>query len=240
MAYIGGKAKEADHILEVLNDPLFDGMDYLEPFVGYAHVLRRVQNKRSYTASDDNDLLICLLKGVQTHKRLPNISAARYDRMRDEDKVTFNHAVAAFAYSYAGKEWGGYTDIYYRNGRRHSYSEERKKYYKSLMQNDIFKRTRLRCCDYEVHRPKNKIIYCDPPYGNTTQYNGELFDSEWFWDVMRKWSRDNIVFISEYSAPRDFVCIASANKSMSLSGRGSAGKRRERLYVHKKNKDIFS
>ena len=46
MSYIGGKARGAAHILAVLNDPRYDGLDYLEPFVGMAHVLRRVERKR--------------------------------------------------------------------------------------------------------------------------------------------------------------------------------------------------
>ena len=49
MSYIGGKARGSQHILAVLNHPHFDGYDYVEPFVGMGHVLRRVTNKRSYT-----------------------------------------------------------------------------------------------------------------------------------------------------------------------------------------------
>ena len=61
MSYIGGKARGSKHILAVLNDERFDGMDYLEPFVGMGHVLRRVVNKRSYAASDGNALVVRLL-----------------------------------------------------------------------------------------------------------------------------------------------------------------------------------
>ena len=35
MAYVGGKSKGASHILEILNDPIYNNMDYIEPFVGY-------------------------------------------------------------------------------------------------------------------------------------------------------------------------------------------------------------
>ena len=42
MSYVGGKARGSSHILATLNDPRFDGYDYLEPFVGMGHVLRRV------------------------------------------------------------------------------------------------------------------------------------------------------------------------------------------------------
>ena len=74
MAFVGSKAKGADHILEVLNDPIFDGMHYVEPFCGYCHILRRVENKKSYKASDCNPLLITLLKAIQSKRKLPVIN----------------------------------------------------------------------------------------------------------------------------------------------------------------------
>ena len=69
MSYVGGKARGAAHILAVLNDPRFDGYDYLEPFVGMGHVLRRVVNKRRYAASDAEPLVVALLRGVQANAR---------------------------------------------------------------------------------------------------------------------------------------------------------------------------
>ena len=68
MAYLGGKSKSAEHILDILNNPVFDSYDYIEPFCGYCHILRRVVNKKSYTISDNNKLLITLLKHVQKTK----------------------------------------------------------------------------------------------------------------------------------------------------------------------------
>ena len=32
-----------------------------------------------------------------------------------------------------------------------------------------------------------------------------MFDTEEFWEIMRKWSKNNIVLISEMDAPEDFV-----------------------------------
>ena len=52
------------------------------------------------------------------------------------------------------------------------------------------------------------VVYCDPPYANTTKYTGVPdFDSEEFWNIMRAWSKDNDVYISEYEAPDDFVSV---------------------------------
>ena len=81
MAYIGGKAKGADFIIEQLNDPLFDGHDYIEPFIGYAHILRRVEKKRSYAASDANPLVIALLRWIKRRE------ASQIYRARDTRRV---------------------------------------------------------------------------------------------------------------------------------------------------------
>ena len=64
------------------------------------------------------------------------------------------------------------------------------------------------CLDYrDVVIPDGSIVYCDPPYANTTSYTTGNFNSREFWDYMRKISEKNIVLISEQNAPEDFECI---------------------------------
>jgi DNA adenine methylase len=184
MAYVGGKATGASHILRVLNDPAFDGMDYVEPFVGYAHVLRRVERKRSYVASDANPLLVRLLNAVQRGTPLPRISEGEYERLRRSGGATLRHAVAAFTYSYNGKEWGGYTTTDAAGTR--DYPAERLRYYERLRANAVFRRTTLRCAPYEELRPRGALIYCDPPYRGTTGYGGRPFDHAAFWATVKR------------------------------------------------------
>jgi DNA adenine methylase len=243
MAYVGSKAKGAEHILEVLNDPIFDGMHYVEAFCGYCHILRRIENKKSYRVSDCNPLLITLLKAVQKKQKLPTITEDEYHTLKYQNANTLKRAVAAFTYSYCGKEFGGYVDKYIRDGKKRSYSAERKRYYQELQTNEQFMSSNIRCIDYRKLHYKNKLIYCDPPYANTTGYkNGghdNDFDSNEFWDLMRKWSADNYVFISEYKAPTDFKCVTSAMKQSSLAIEGRTI-RKEKLFVHKSVYDKLS
>jgi DNA adenine methylase len=65
--------------------------------------------------------------------------------------------------------------------------------------------------DYSKWNPKGYVIYIDPPYKNsvTNYYETEEFDHDRFWNIMRKWSKNNIVFISEQDAPKDFISILS-------------------------------
>ena len=70
------------------------------------------------------------------------------------------------------------------------------------------KEAKFTCLDYkDVEIPKGAIVYADPPYANTTNYSLGKFDSEEFWEYMRKLSKEHIVLISEQNAPDDFEVI---------------------------------
>ena len=66
------------------------------------------------------------------------------------------------------------------------------------------------CCSYLDLTDKitNSIIYCDPPYQNTTGYKTGQFNHEEFFDWCRLMkSKGNVVFVSEYNAPDDFELV---------------------------------
>ena len=65
-------------------------------------------------------------------------------------------------------------------------------------------------CSYTTINVKGYLIYCDPPYLNNKYAKQNpffKFDHVKFWNVMREWSQDNIVLISEHTAPDDFICV---------------------------------
>lgn len=242
MSYIGGKARGSSHILAVLNDKRFEGYDFLEPFVGMGHVLRRVVNKRSYSASDANPLVMRLLTAVQSGEMMPSITRERYTQLRAAtDEVSLERACAAFQYSFNGREFGGYVDTYARrNGTIDDIPGSRANYYATLANSPSFARATLAQCDYRAHTPTNALVYCDPPYQGTTRYKGtEPFDHGAFWETVRDWSRDNVVLVSEYAAPPDFVCVASRPKPSCLAGGHKATPRVERLFVHESRRALF-
>jgi DNA adenine methylase len=231
MSYLGGKAKCSQFIIDILNNEMFDNMNYIEPFIGYAHILRRVENKKSYIASDNNRLLIELLKGIQNNKKIPIISRSKYYILKYQTIITFERAIACFCYSYNGKEWGGYAPK--DKSGLHNYVKQRTNYYKKLQNNSIFLKTKITCKDYTKLKPKNSLIYCDPPYEGTASYGSNDFDNDKFWNYMRNWSKNNFVFISEYKAPSDFVCVGSCVKRSTIAGNGSKDERIEKLFIHK-------
>lgn len=165
MAYLGSKGKMSQHIIDTLNNPAFDGLDYIEPFVGYCHILRRIENKKSYTASDNNVNLINLLEHVRSGKRYPNITKEQYQKLRHSisEKDKYRKAYAAYTYSYMGKEWGGYAG--YNEKWNKDFPSERKRYYDKLRKISQFMNTDIKLKDYDTYKTtlKGKLIYCDPP-----------------------------------------------------------------------------
>ncbi len=85
--------------------------------------------------------------------------------------------------------------------------------------------------DYrEVPIPEDAVVYADPPYRGTRGYEGG-FDFDAFDEWLR--SRAFPVYVSEYTMPEDFVCIAE-RKKMALYSAQTNKVTTERLFLHKK------
>ena len=173
-------------------------------FCGSCSVESKVEGFSRKILNDKHEYLIELLNGVKNGYDLPeHISEEEYKYIRehkDEDKVLTGFV--GFGCSFAGKWFGGYA----RNKQNHNYCKASKN---SLMKKmSTMADVEFDWRDYKSLFLKGCLIYCDPPYANTTKYTGVPdFDSEEFWNIMRAWSKDNDVYISEYEAPDDFVSV---------------------------------
>lgn len=229
--YPGGKS-QAKHVFEILNDPIFDGKAYLEPFVGLAHVLYKVVRKQSYSASDVSENVITLLRTLKQRGMFPTIDKEAFDCMKkvkneaevfqrfadfDADELRAFASVATFN----GINWcfAGFA-----GGR---YAQTRARYYRKLIENATINQCDYSVCDYKAHQPRNSVVYCDPPYQcsaslNRNFYNmANTFDYDLFWQTMREWSKpeyNNAVFISEASAPDDFIMLRCKKRSLKRTG----------------------
>ena len=83
---------------------------------------------------------------------------------------------------------------------------------------------------------EDSVVYCDIPYKGTDEYIGG-FDHERFY----KWARNQkeLVIISEYSMPKDFICIARIEKSQLLNGCGNGKKILEGLFIPKEQEKLY-
>ena len=173
-----------------------------------------------------------MLKGVQNGYELPEqITEEQYKYIKshkDEDKILTGFV--GFGCSFGGKFFGGYA----RNKEQTNYALQSKK---SLLKDMIYlTNAEFTCLDYrDVDIPNGSIVYADPPYANTTTYQGQKFDSESFWEYMRQISKNNQVFISEQTAPDDFECIWEKPFTRTLDrNKDNQFKVVEKLFTYKK------
>ena len=174
-------------------------------------------------ANDSNEYLIALFKHMQSGGELTeSVPRELYNRARtawrNKDYSEFELwelGAIGFLASFGNKDFAGsYAKPNYRKTKngieyRDYYIESKNSLLKQV---PLLKDIEFRCSDYhtlEEYAISNVVIYCDPPYANTTKYsNSGEFNHDEFWNTMRQWSdKGAIIYISELNAPDDFECI---------------------------------
>ena len=134
-----------------------------------------------------------------------------------------------FGCSFGGKWWGGYA----KDKRGDDYCGQAKR---GLLKDfPGVRHATFTCLDYhDVEIQDSAVVYCDPPYANTTGYTVGQFDANEFWNYMRQLSKRCDVYISEESAPDDFECIWSKEKVRTLEKSDNVGRVKvEKLFKYK-------
>lgn len=225
MRYFGGKHRIAPQIAEYLKS-IRNGRNYVEPFLGSANVFCLMENPRQ--GSDVHQDLMVLLDEVQKNQfQYPNfVSEELYASMKLEECPSALKAFVGFGCSFAGKWFGGYARDGKRDFCKNATSSLKKK--AKLLEGAM-----LMIRDYRSIYVQDSLIYCDPPYLDTTQPYGEKFDTRAFWDWVRIMSFRNTVIVSEYVAPEDFECVLEIPTRTDIVGKEGQYKRIEKLFRHK-------
>jgi DNA adenine methylase len=229
MRYLGGKNRQASVISTILQQHRKHNQIYLEPFVGAANVVSRMDGV--CIASDIHPDLIALLRAIQGGWIPPeNVTRAQYELYKDQpDQLPpALRAFVGFGCSFGGKWFGGYAA-----GESRNYAAESRR---SLLQlKSRIQHVAFMCCDYRELNPHHMLIYCDPPYANTTEYGyseASVFNSYEFWSVMKQWVRqDNTVIVSEYTAPIGVEEVYRWDKKTTLMHTGEAQDRVDKLFL---------
>lgn len=236
MKYMGSKARFAKHILPIVLEGRTDSQTYVEPFAGGMNMIDKVGGKR--IANDIHTELIEMWKAlVCDNWKPPHYTKEQYQQIR-VNKNGYEPKIVGwvgFNLSYSGKYFGGYAgQVKTKIGTIRDYQAEAQ----SNVQKQIEKLKGVVFTNTEywnLKLPPNSIIYCDPPYQNTTKYS-HTFDHSRFWDWCREQAKQgHKVYISEYNAPDDFVCVWQKEAKSSLSANGSTGGSKistERLFVY--------
>lgn len=232
MKYMGSKNKIAKEILSIVLEHKNKVNVYIEPFVGGANVIDKVDSSIRRIGYDLNPYLIALLKALQNDNwEYPKEYDNEYYKYVRDNKDKFDKAEIGFIgmNSYAGKFFGGF--------RRDSLGK--RNYYKEYCNNLDKQRNNLKdiefiCCNYKdiIFSNEPCIIYCDPPYNSTTKYVYNNIDYNEFWNWCRELSKKHFIYISSFEAPDDFKCVWQKERNVSLTKDTGSKKNIERLFVH--------
>lgn len=225
MKYMGSKNRIAKEILPIILKDRKPGQWYVEPFVGGANMIDKVEGLR--LANDFNYYLVCLWRALLKGWIPPDyVEEETHGAVRSNPANFDPHFVAFVRLGCSfGADWNG---GFARNVRKDSPNAEelnrgRKSYCRQSKNNMLKQVPNLKGVQFEnesyksLYIPDNSIIYCDPPYSGTSGYAVD-FDSAEFW----QWCRDknlegHSVYISEYKAPPDFDCVWSKDQITSFS-----------------------
>ena len=237
MKYLGGKIRLGREIAEVLMRYAPPGTvnGYLEPFCGALGVTLHMVEHYNCVVSDINKDLIMLWKEVKSGKfEYPTrVSKETWLRYKHSKSPSAMRAFIGFGCSYNGMWFSTYAQDYSKNNCILQCKNSIEKI-KPL----IKKIKKIQCCSYDYWEPKGYLIYCDPPYKDTKRYRGTpLFEYEKFWNIIREWSKCNIVIVSEFKAPKDFKCIWKKTMKFSLINKDMNiyDNKIEKLFIYEPN-----
>lgn len=217
MVYQGSKNRLSKELSPIIQSYIDRGYEcYVEPFVGGANMIDKIscQEKHGY---DTHKYLIALLKHMQEfgeHLNPKELSdnitrEVYYDVKQNPNKYPdWYVGYVGFCCSYRAKWWGGYAKHNTGGGGRDGILSKTNNIIKqSKRLTDIM----FDCQSFDELDLYNSVIYCDPPYKNTTKYKTNKFDYNKYYDwciEMSKKYRNNVVLMSEYSMPEDrFECV---------------------------------
>ena len=236
MKYLGGKHGIGKLISIFLSKqcPPNTVNGYLEPFCGSLGVFKNMTNLgyKTYIASDIQPDLIEMWKKIQKNiLKIPkSISENEYNKLKNTKSPNALKAVAGFGLSFGGKYFAGYAQKWAGNSGR-NFLEEFKTSINKIQPLISKSNVKFFNKSFTNFTPNNMLIYCDPPYKNTVGYQTGEFNHDEFWEIMRKWSKKNYVFISEEKAPKDFKVVWKKNKRRTLNATTRSNKM-EKLFVY--------
>ncbi len=249
-SYSGGKQKIGKEIAECIigcalyfeDESSFKPKGYCEPFCGMLGVYEPIYDISNdfwksfkWKAGDVNKSVILMWKASQKGWKPPTrCSEAKFQRLRYDGKDSAEKGFIGHQFSFGGQYFRGHREKYGNSpsSRYKSVSAKVSKIGKNLKKVDFSAGNYTRYGNL-----KNYIIYCDPPYAKCNMYfdknlHRRKFDNKKFWTWARKMSKDNLVFISELEAPKDFISIWEKNIIIGNNVHNQKHKQPEKLFLH--------
>jgi DNA adenine methylase len=221
MKYMGSKSRLVKYIKPIIELELTNREVYAEPFVGGFNMIAEIDAPCRY-ANDSNKYIIAMIDALSSGW-VPQAYYTKdeYETYKSGQGDDHEIGYVGINCSYSGKWFGGFAGITTtKKGIRNYQIEAYANVSRQIKKLDDVILTAGSYLDMVI--PDNSVIYCDPPYADTTGY-GNKFNHGEFWEWARDKSASNVVLVSEYSAPDDFKCVWQKEMSSSLSANGKAG-----------------
>lgn len=232
MQYMGGKSKIAKELSAVILANAKSRKYYLEPFIGGGSVFPHLAPHFEWSvAGDAHEDLVLMWNALIFDGWVPpdTITEEQYAELKESDPSALR-AFVGFGSSFGGKFFRGYA----RGDGGRNYASNAKgslnRKVKPLTGASI---GRFRNWSYADWNPvAGTVVYCDPPYADTTKYATGGFDHTSFWLRAEEWADAGCeVFVSEYTAPDHWTAVWTKIKSVDLGGGGKSFPKTERLFT---------
>lgn len=220
MRYFGGKSRLAKDLAAVINS--YKVATYHEPFCGAFSVGSLVHATR--TASDLQPDIVLLLAAVRDGWVGPEtLNEEEYNELKNSSPSALR-AFAGFGCSNSGKFFGGYA----RESTGRNFAANASASLNKLR--PLLSGVAFTIQDYRDYAGKVDLIYCDPPYSQTTGYTVGPFCSDEFWSWARCMARQSIVLVSEYTGPPWAEVVWEKPVRTDMNGKRGKLERVEKLY----------
>ena len=225
---MGSKNRIAKYILPIILKDRRPNQWYVEPFVGGCNLIDKLDGLRY--GNDFCSYLIAMWQALQDGWIPPQkFSEEEYKHIKNNKETYEKHLVGYVGYnlSYGAKWFGGY-----RRDKAGVRDYALEAYNNVMKQVPKIKDVLFYNKSYDdLILPPNSITYCDPPYENTTKYKTD-FNHEAFWEWAKNCAKEgHTIYISEYNAPKDFICIWEKEIASSLTKDTGSKKGIERLFT---------
>jgi len=217
MWYMGGKFRQSKQIAATIKDIVGESdFNYYEPFCGAMWSATRVIKECSpskVVLSDISEALITMWKHlVNTDDVPPHLvtEEVRNEYKEKQDPKDWLTAWYGFATSFGGK-WFGTIARHTRERKPiYDFSPGVKSTVRKVNVLKLVNNLSINNCEYQEYRHvRGAVFYLDPPYKDRTKCHDykAKFDHEKFWNFVRHLSKNNVVLVTEFITPDDFLVL---------------------------------
>lgn len=200
MQYLGGKSFVGKRIAQICSEKLVPGALFVDMFCGSLNVVRHVQHPHRLAVDACGPLIVMWKAALEGWVPPVTVSKEEYDRIaKTQDPHDPMTAFVLFGCSFGGKWCGGYAKDNPARHQRFAEAASRGVVKKArdceglLLEHNSFTNKHPGCW------PEGTVLYCDPPYENTTGYKAVgPFNAPAFWHWARRHAASGVsVFVSE-------------------------------------------